>query len=145
MQNDAEIKYLGGVAGNAGLFSNIEDITLYVRMLLENGGTLLSKTILDKAAKNYTCHMSESRGLGFLYVDEAYNQTGELFPVGSIGHCGHTGTSVFLNRDTGMYVIILSDATISTVKKYGSENYDEVIGMREKLHNAVKEDLQLCL
>lgn len=139
--NDYNCQYLGGIAGNAGLFSNIEDVTSYVNMLLNNGENLLSRSVLETAAKNYTADMSESRGLGFLYVDERYKQTGDLFPNGSIGHCGHTGQSVFLNRESGLYVIILSDATISTVKKYGKEKYDKVIQMREDLHNAIKKDL----
>ena len=139
--NDYNCQYLGCVAGNAGLFSNVEDITAYVNMLLNNGKNLISKSVLEKATQNYTSDMSESRGLGFLYVDERYKQTGELFSVGSIGHCGHTGQSVFLNLESGLYAIILSDATISTVKKYGSERYNEVIKMRENLHNAIKTDL----
>jgi CubicO group peptidase (beta-lactamase class C family) len=119
--NDYNCKYLGGVAGNAGVFSCISDVTRFVNMLLSNGKPLFSKNILDLASKNYTNGMSEARGLGFLYVDERYSQTGELFPVGSIGHCGHTGQSVFLNRESGLYVIILSDATVSTVKAFGGE------------------------
>ena len=43
---------------------------------------------------------------------------------------------------SGLYVIILSDATISTVKKYGKEHYDEVMEMRARLHSAIKCDLQ---
>ena len=139
--NDYNCQFLGGVAGNAGLFSNIEDITVYADMLLNGGGKLFSRSVLDMAAKNYTADMGQARGLGFLYVDENYKQTGTLFPVGSIGHCGHTGTSLFLNRESGLYVIILSDATVSIAKKYGNENYDEVMQMREKLHNAIKNDL----
>ena len=78
-----------------------------------------------------------------MYVDERYGQTGELFENGAIGHCGHTGQSVFLDYKTGLYVIVLSDATLSTVKKYGGERYSEVVDMRKDLHNAIKKDLKL--
>ncbi len=44
--------------------------------------------------------------------------------TGSIGHCGHTGQSIFVDLKSGLYAIILSDMTISTDKKFGSENYD---------------------
>ncbi len=140
--NDYNCKYLGGVAGNAGVFSCIKDLTKFVRMLLSDGQPLLSKETLDLASQNYTEGMSEARGLGFLYVDERYKQTGELFPIGSIGHCGHTGQSVFLNRESGLYVILLTDATVSTVKKYSHEAYGKVISMREQIHNAIKKDLE---
>ena len=42
---------------------------------------------------------------------------------------------------SGLYVIILSDATVSTAKKYGDVHYDEVVDLREKLHAAIKLDL----
>ncbi len=64
-----------------------------------------------------------------------------MFAECSFGHCGHTGTSIFIEPRTGLYVIILSDATISTVRKYGNENYDAVKKMREDIHNAIRKDL----
>ncbi len=142
--NDYNCRFLGGVAGNAGLFSNVDDLTKYVKALLSRPSPLFSEKILNLAWQNYTPNMNESRGLGFLYVDERYTQTGGLFPNGSIGHCGHTGTSVFLDPKSGFYTIILSDATVSTVKKYGQENYGEVIQMRHDIHAAINADLRLC-
>ena len=140
--NDYNCRYLGGVCGNAGLFSNLTDMTVYVKMLLAHGAPLLSHETFDLAARNYTAQMSESRGLGFLYVDERYAQAGGLFRTGSIGHCGHTGQSVFVDYRSGLYVIILSDATISTVKKYGKEHYNEVMDMRGRIHAAIKQDMK---
>ncbi|MBQ4136575.1 MAG: beta-lactamase family protein [Clostridia bacterium] len=140
--NDYNCQFLGGVAGNAGVFSNISDVTKYVNFIQNRGKPLISEQTFLTAAQNHTLGMSESRGLGFLYVDEHYNQTGELFSNGAIGHCGHTGQSVFVDYRSGLYVIILSDATISTVKKYGVEHYDEVIKMRELIHRAIKCSLE---
>lgn len=140
--NDYNCRFLGGVAGNAGLFSNISDVTKYVKFILNKGNPLISEETFLQASQNYTKEMSESRGLGFLYVDERYAQTGGLFEDGAIGHCGHTGQSVFVDYRSGLYVIILSDATVSTIKKYGEEHYDEVMDMRAKLHAAIKQDLQ---
>lgn len=139
--NDYNCQFLGGIAGNAGVFSNMKDMTIYAQHLLQKGTPIISEKIFEKAIQNYTTGMDESRGLGYLYVDERYSQTGKLFPVGSIGHCGHTGQSVFVDHQSGLYVIILSDATISTVEKYGKENYNEVMQMRADIHNAIKLDL----
>ena len=139
--NDYNCQHLGGVAGNAGIFSCISDLTLFTQTMLDNGNPLVTKDIMDLAAQNHTEKMSAARGLGFLYVDSRYDQTGNLFPCGSIGHCGHTGTSVFWNRESGLYVIILSDATVSGIRKYGDEKYDIVMKMRKDIHNAVKADL----
>ena len=140
--NDYNCRFLGGVAGNAGLFSNLADVNNYVQFLLNKGNLLIKEDTFLMAAQNHTMGMSESRGLGFLYVDDRYKQTGGLFAEGAIGHCGHTGQSVFVDYRTGLYVIILSDATIATVRKYGKERYDAVIDMREKLHMAIKRDLE---
>lgn len=139
--NDYNCRFLGGVAGNAGLFSNLADVTKYVRFMLDRGRPLVSEAIFMDAAQNKTAGMREARGLGFLYVDERYRATGGLFDVGAIGHCGHTGQSVFVDFRTGLYAIILSDATVSTVRKYGREKYVEVVDMREALHEAIRADL----
>ena len=90
MVNDYNCRFLGGVAGNAGVFSNMRDICKYVEMLNSYGKPLIKRETFEIAVKNYTRTMQESRGLGFLYVDKKYNQTGDLFTEGSIGHCGHT-------------------------------------------------------
>lgn len=139
--NDYNCQFLGGVAGNAGVFSNVKDMTLYAHHLLQKGTPLISEKTFEKAVQNHTVGMDEARGLGYLYVDERYEQTGKLFPIGSIGHCGHTGQSVFVDPQSGLYVIILSDATVSTVKKYCKEKYGEVMQMRTDIHNAICADL----
>ena len=141
--NDYNCRHLGGVCANAGLFSNLSDMSAYVKMLRSFGAPIISKKTFELATQNHTPNMCESRGLGFLYVDGRYLQTGGLFAKGSVGHCGHTGQSVFLDPKSGLYTIILSDATVSTVKKYGYENYEEVIAMRRDIHAAIKADLRL--
>lgn len=139
--NDYNCRFLGGVAGNAGVFSNISDLTKYVKMLLDFGAPIIDKNVFEISSRNHTENMSESRGLGFLYVDERYSQTGGLFDNGSIGHCGHTGQSLFVDLYSGLYVIILSDATLSVFKKLKEHNYNEVMKMRENIHRAIKLDL----
>lgn len=139
--NDYNCRHLGGVSGNAGLFSSLADTTKYVKLLLDKGAPLFSEATFDAAAQNYTAHMSESRGLGFLYVDERYAQTGGLFADGAIGHCGHTGQSIFVDYRSGLYAIILSDATVSTLRKYGEGRYEDVMDMRARVHAAIARDL----
>ena len=107
----------------------------YVAVLLEKARAA------QEIVANYTQEMCESRGHGFLYVDERYKQAGRLFNKGSIGHCGHTGQSLFVDPSTGIYVIILSDMTLSTIKKFGVDTYDKVILNREIIHNAIFKDL----
>ena len=107
--------------------------------------------MFDLAEQNYTDGLpvldefrgTDHRGLGFVYVDGACYQACELFPDGSIGHEGYTGQSFFLNRELGLYVIILSNATRCTVKKYGKARYEEVCDLRAELHREIGRDLGL--
>ena len=135
--NDYNCRHLGGICGNAGVFSCMRDLSLYVSMLLSMGSDIISRETFEKAIKNYTEGKGESRGLGFLIADESYAQASGLFAPHGFGHCGHTGQSLFVDPDTGLWVIILSDATVSTEKKYGKENYAEVKAMRSDLHRAI--------
>lgn len=143
MVNDYNCRFLGGVAGNAGVFSNINDLTKFAHFLLNKGAPLISKNTFNKAIQNHTPNMSEARALGYVYVDERYKQTSDLFSTGSIGHCGHTGQSVFVDFNTGLYVIILSDATKSIINTGSTDNYyDKVMHMRAQIHHAIKQDLE---
>lgn len=139
--DDYNCRHLGGVAGNAGLFSCVEDVAAFIRCLLGGGAPLIAPATLDEACRCQTAGKGEARGLGFLFVDENYAQTGDLFPVGSVGHCGHTGTSVFLDRQSGLYAILLTDATRTLQKTLGREDYGAVKDMRRRIHNAIRADL----
>jgi len=139
--NDYNCQFLGGVAGNAGVFSNITDLTKYVKMLISGGEPLFSKDILNIAAENHTAEMKESRGLGFVYSDEKYPRTGDLMPKGSIGHGGWTGQSVFVDLKSGLYVIILTDLTVSTQKKFGSPDSDLSKEIIKNIHFKITSDL----
>ncbi|MBR6793244.1 MAG: beta-lactamase family protein [Clostridia bacterium] len=135
--NDYNCRFLGGIAGNAGLFSDLRDVTRYTEMLLAKGAPLVSEETFALAVQNHTAGLpGDGRGLGFLYVDGQYSQTGALFAPGAIGHCGHTGQSVFADLRTGLYAILLTDATLHSAK------YDEVKEMRAAIHNAIKEELK---
>ena len=62
--SDFNCRFLDGIAGNAGVFSNVQDLTRYVNMLLHYGAPLVRKETFDLAIKNYTKDFTESRGLG---------------------------------------------------------------------------------
>jgi hypothetical protein len=91
---------MGGVAGHAGLFSTADDLARYCQMLL-NGGILDGKRILSAqtvARMTAPIVVSEdgaTRGLGWDMNSSFSSNRGELFPLGSFGHTGFTGTSVF--------------------------------------------------
>ncbi len=141
--NDYNCRYLGGIAGNAGVFSCVSDLTEFLKMLYNHGAPLYDNETFDMLRKNYTENMSEDRALGFVYVTDRFKQTGGLFKNGAIGHCGHTGQSIFIDVDSGLYVILLTDATKTLTQKYNYEpNYQLVMDMRQNIHEAISEDLK---
>ncbi|MBI3400718.1 MAG: DUF1343 domain-containing protein [Acidobacteria bacterium] len=112
--HDPTARRMDGVAGHAGLFSTAADLSRFCRMLL-NGGSLGAMRILSPAmvarmtSPSTPVGMRDVRGLGW-DIDSTYSSNrGELFPIGSYGHTGFTGTSLWLDPLTKSYVIFLSN------------------------------------
>ena len=142
--DDENIRVMQTSAGSGGQFFTLSDIKKYADAILEKDERLYSKEMFTIAEKQYTPDCaSESHGLGWLYVDEKYHQTGKLFTKESFGHCGHTGQCIFFNREKDMCVVILSNATRFLSMRSGFKGYDygEIMKMREEIHNAIYDDL----
>ncbi len=112
--HDPTARRMDGVAGHAGLFSTSRDLSRFVRMLLGNGTLdgvrILSPLAVAKMTGRATPdQMPSQRGLGW-DLDTSYSSNrGELFPVGSFGHTGFTGTSLWIDPVTRTYVVFLSN------------------------------------
>jgi uncharacterized protein YbbC (DUF1343 family)/CubicO group peptidase (beta-lactamase class C family) len=112
--HDPTARRMGGAAGHAGLFSTAADLALYARMLLR-GGELNGRRVLAPLtvarmtqAASPPGHRNQ-RGLGW-DIDSSFSANrGELLPVGSFGHTGFTGTSIWIDPVTRVYVIFLSN------------------------------------
>lgn len=105
---------MGGVAGHAGVFSTADDLSRFAQMLL-NGGKLGGVQILSPlSVQKMTAPESPPgktavRGFGW-DIDSPHSSTrGELFPVGSFGHTGFTGTSIWVDPSSRTYVILLTN------------------------------------
>ena len=112
--HDPTARRMGGIAGHAGMFSTAADLSRFCRMILE-GGTLGGARILSPltVAKMTTpaspAASGSVRGLGW-DIDTSYSSNrGELLPVGSFGHTGFTGTSLWIDPLTRTYVVLLSN------------------------------------
>ena len=134
--HDPTAHQMGGVAGDAGLFSTADDVAKFAQALLNGGAPILSPLIVEKmTTPQQPSNMPNVRGLGW-DIDSPFSSTrGELLPVGSFGHTGFTGTSLWIDPTTNTYVILLTN---STVLKDGN-----VIGLRSEIATAVAAALQL--
>jgi uncharacterized protein YbbC (DUF1343 family)/CubicO group peptidase (beta-lactamase class C family) len=105
---------MGGVAGHAGLFSTADDLARYCQMIL-NGGTLdgvrvLSANTVALMTKPYVVsETGATRGLGWDMNTSFSGNRGELFPLGSFGHTGFTGTGVWIDPVSQTFVVFLSN------------------------------------
>jgi uncharacterized protein YbbC (DUF1343 family)/CubicO group peptidase (beta-lactamase class C family) len=108
---------MGGVAGHAGLFSTADDLSIFAQTLL-NGGTMkgvriLSPLTVEKMTTPQTPpNKMTLRGLGWDIDSPFSSNRGELFPVGSYGHTGFTGTSIWIDPVSKTYIIVLTNRVL---------------------------------
>jgi uncharacterized protein YbbC (DUF1343 family)/CubicO group peptidase (beta-lactamase class C family) len=113
--HDPTARNMGGVAGHAGLFSTADDLSRFAQMML-NGGELdgvrlFSPLTVAKFIEPQTPpDQPILRGLGWDVDSPHSGNRGELFPIGSYGHTGFTGTSLWIDPLTKTYVILLANS-----------------------------------
>jgi len=105
---------MGGVAGHAGLFSTADDLSIFAQMLLSGGSFkgvhILSPLMVEKMTTPQSPPGKPVlRGLGWDIDSPFTSNRGVLFPVGSFGHTGYTGTSIWIDPVTKTYVIVLTN------------------------------------
>ncbi len=130
---------LYGVSGNAGIFSCIDDMTLFGQSLLNRHEKLISEETFSESIKDL-CPHTFGRALGYVYVDERYEQGSGLYSNGTVGHTGFSGTECFADFEKGIYVVSLSNTAYYAAKN-GKSCMKEVENFRKNLHKAMKEDL----
>jgi uncharacterized protein YbbC (DUF1343 family)/CubicO group peptidase (beta-lactamase class C family) len=112
--HDPRARLMGGVAGHAGLFSTAADLSRFAEMMLgmgtRDGVRIFSPLTVRKFTSPETPPDQPTlRGLGW-DIDSSYSSNrGELFPIGSYGHTGFTGTSMWIDPSTNSYVILLTN------------------------------------
>ena len=114
--HDPTARRMGGVAGHAGLFSSAGDVAIYAQSLLDRLAGQPSRfplkrlTLLKMTTPGQPATGTALRALGW-DIDSPYSSNrGELFPVGSFGHTGFTGTSVWIDPADDAYVVLMSNA-----------------------------------
>ncbi len=114
--HDPTSRRMGGVAGHAGVFSTAGDVAIYVQNLLDrlagkpSNFPLLQLTLEKMTTPEQPATGTALRGLGWDIESPYSSNRGELFPVGSFGHTGFTGTSIWMDPTSDTYVILMSNA-----------------------------------
>ena len=141
--HDENAHFLGGVTGNAGVFATLDDLISFAGMcathgLAKNGDVYLSKEMFDLAITNFTPDKNESRGLGFQLKGQQDFPGGILLSQGSYGHTGFTGTSLYVDKDTGLWGILLTNAV-----HYGRENRTKYFALRRGFYDSLMREYKI--
>ncbi len=135
--HDENAYAIGGVSGHAGLFSTAPDLAAFCQMLL-NGGVYAHQRILKRATiAQFTTPQQLSGGtrtLGWAVPTEG-GSSGHYFSAHSFGHTGFTGTSIWIDPDRELFVVLLTNRVNPT-----REN-QKIAKVRPELHDAVMQAL----
>jgi uncharacterized protein YbbC (DUF1343 family)/CubicO group peptidase (beta-lactamase class C family) len=135
--HDPTARRMGGVAGHAGLFSTADDLSKFCQALLD--GKLLSPLTIEKmSTPQQPPNATDVRGLGWDIDTPFSTNRGELLPVGSFGHTGFTGTSVWIDPTTETYIIILANGV-------HPRGMGTAVPLRTKVATAVAASLHLTV
>lgn len=138
--HDENAAALGGVAGHAGLFSTAWDVAVLGQTFL-NGGRcgdvqLLSAGTVAEMTRVQARYGGLSRGLGWAQRAREGSSSGRLFGARSYGHTGFTGTSIWIDPDRELVVVLLTN------RVYYGRDPAGIAAFRPRLHDAVVEAME---
>jgi CubicO group peptidase (beta-lactamase class C family) len=127
LADDELAYYLGGVSGNAGLFSNIKDLFTFMSCLLR--GEVVPKAVVKLFTQKVVEASNGKRHLGWM-CPASGTSSGDVLTEKAFGHSGFTGTTIWCRQD-GLFVIFLTN------KGFIKRHEDEITRVRALLHNVV--------
>ncbi|MFW5743907.1 MAG: serine hydrolase domain-containing protein [Spirochaetota bacterium] len=134
--HDENARFLGGVAGNAGLFSTCDDCARFAGMLVRRGDGFLSRELFDEMVSDRTPELDAARGLGVSVARPGADwAAGTRLGIGAFGHTGFTGTSLYVSPTLGAYFVLLSN------RVYLGRDLEAVPDYRAAYHDAAVAEL----
>ena len=125
---------LGGVAGHAGLFSTAEDLTRFAHAMLHGGRPILRPETVALFTHRASAPPGTSRALGWDTPSDP-SQSGKYFGADSFGHLGYTGTSLWIDPERQLSIVLLTNRTWPDCANQAIKQ------VRPKFHDAVVEAL----
>jgi CubicO group peptidase (beta-lactamase class C family) len=133
--HDENCYVLDEISGHAGLFSNLNDLSKFVKMLLNkgsyNGKKILTKLTVKTMIKNWTEDLNQNRALGWDLINNFRSSAGILLSDKAFGHTGFTGTSIWVDPELKLGVIFLTN------RVHPSRDNVDIISLRPRLHNLI--------
>ena len=107
---DENASVLGGIAGHAGLFSTAEDLAIFAHAMINGGHPILRSSTVVLFSRREPAPGGTSRALGW-DTPSAPSQSGKYFSSRSFGHLGYTGTSLWIDPERQLSIILLTNRT----------------------------------
>ncbi len=138
--HDENSRFLGGVSGNAGLFSTAADLGVFATMLLQQGvhdkRQILHPRTVTLLNTNHTPGLNESRSIGWVMKGKGFCSGGDLISNKAFGHTGFTGTSLWIDPELRAFFILLTN------RVHPTRNNDEILRFRPVFHNSAIAELR---
>jgi CubicO group peptidase (beta-lactamase class C family) len=132
---DENASILGGVAGHAGLFSTAEDLAVFAHALLNGGYPILRPATVELFTRRESEPEGSSRALGW-DTPSAPSQSGKYFSSRAFGHLGYTGTSLWIDPERQLSIVLLTNRTWPDCQNQSIKK------IRPAFHDAIVEALE---
>jgi len=134
--HDENAAGMGGVSGHAGLFATAWEVAVLGQLYL-NGGAYAGRRLLAPATvaamtSEQAAFADERRGIGWMLKSRQVSSAGRYFSPRSYGHTGFTGTSLWVDPQRELLVVLLTNRVY-----YGRSNAAEILALRQAVHDAV--------
>ncbi len=137
--HDENAYAMGGVAAHAGLFSTTGDLAKLCQMLLNggiyNGKRILNRKTIDLFTARQNVITGSSRAIGWDTPSHP-SSSGYYYSDNSFGHTGFTGTSIWVDRERDLFVILLTN------RVYPTRNNRKISELRPTIHNIIMESMR---
>ena len=121
---------LDGVAGNAGLFSSARDMAVIAQGLLDGAHGRKTPIAKTKTVLQFTKRRSNDRGLGWDLATGAASPAGQFMSAATFGHTGFTGTSIWIDPELDMFIVLLTNRVNPNANNSGH------VALRRAVHDA---------
>jgi CubicO group peptidase (beta-lactamase class C family) len=137
--HDENAFVMGGVSGHAGLFSSVEDLSVFCQMYLNGGIYNFERVLEPETIKLFTSRQNQvegsTRALGWDTRSEQESMSGDFMSLQAFGHSGFTGTTVWIDPVYDLFVVLLTNRVHPT-----REN-QKIRKVRPMVHNFVMKSI----
>jgi CubicO group peptidase (beta-lactamase class C family) len=129
--HDENAACLGGVAGHAGLFATARDVATFGQSFLDKDSPILRSELVEEMIRQQVHWQNVRRGLGWQLTGADGVPVGKSWSSKGFGHTGFTGTSLWIDPDRALSVVLLTN------RVYYGRDGDAIARFRIQLHEAV--------